>query len=255
MTDTTVLLVVRNEEKYIGSTIESILSQTYRDFIFLIIDDGSTDKTWEIVNSFKDKQIRFHHFPEHQGLTKRLNWGLEKVKTQFVARMDSHNIAEKTRLEKQRDFMLEHPEVAVVGCNYNKITEAGETIFTSNFPATWEEIKTGIMKKNPFKHAAWFARYNVLEKEGFYNPNYRYAQDYELLLRLIPKYPVANLADRLLTEIYLPRSASQKHRLEQTFFVFKAQMAALKYYPKWQAIYLLRTLAFMLKICVWQVFV
>lgn len=247
--DTTVLMVVRNEERFIGQAIKSILDQTYEDHVFFIVDDGSMDTTWKVVKSFDDARIKATRFASQEYLTKRLNWELSRVRTEFVARMDSHNICSPDRLEKQRNFMLEHEEIALVGSNYIKIDESGREIFRSNFPLTWPEIKASVLKKNPFKHASWFARYDVLKREGFYNESFRFAQDYEFLLRLVPKYPVANLPDRLLTEIKIKEAVSQRHRSEQALLALKAQLLALtKYhYPSWQAVYLLRSVSFYLK--------
>lgn len=248
-TDITVLMVVRNEEKYVGATIKSVLSQTYKNFIFIIIDDGSTDDTWQVIKSFKDPRIKAVRHSEHNYLTKRLNEGLKMVTTEFIARMDSHNTTDKTRLEKQRNFLLENKEVVLVGSNFIRQNENGEVISQSNFPLTWGEIKNKIVEKNLFKHASWFARYETLKKENFYNESFRFAQDYEFLLRLALKYPLANIKESLLTEVKIKEAVSQKHKAEQSLFAFKAQLFALTKYgfPLRKSFYLLRGLAFFLK--------
>lgn len=246
--DVTIIMVVRNEEDYVGETIKSILDQSYKDFVFLILDDGSTDNTWKVIQSFKDERIQAKHFTERSYLTKRLNEGLRMTRTIFVARMDSHNIADKRRLEKQRDFMLAHPEVALVGCNFTRTDEKGKVILKSNLTLTDRDIKNHILEKNQFKHACWFARYEILKKEGFYNESFRFSQDYEFLLRLVAKYPVANLPDSLLQEKQIKKAMSQQHRLEQASLVLKAQLQAMFRgdYPLWQAIYLLRTVGYVI---------
>ncbi|MBI3558894.1 glycosyltransferase, partial [Candidatus Gottesmanbacteria bacterium] len=185
-------------------------------------------------------------------LTKRLNEGLRMTTTEFFARMDSHNLADKTRLEKQRTFLLKNKNVVLAGSNFIRKSESGEVISRSNFPLTWGEIKNKIMEKNFFKHASWFARYEVLKKEGFYNEDWRFSQDYEFLLRLVPKYPVAILPDYLLTEIQIKKAMSQVHRFDQALLVLRAQIKSLKWYPKWQIIYLLRTAGYVINSFIWQ---
>ena len=98
--DTTVLISVRNEDQYIGLTIQSILDQTYKNFEIWVIDDGSTDNTWKIIKSYKDKRIKSFHFDVNIGMTPRLNWSIPQIKTKYIARMDSHNVADKNRLKK-----------------------------------------------------------------------------------------------------------------------------------------------------------
>lgn len=251
--DITVLMVVRNEERYVGRAIKSILAQSYRNFRFVIVDDGSKDMTEKVIRAIHDKRITFYHYSESESLTKRLNQVLKIIKTEFVARMDSHNISSPGRLEKQRNYLLNNPEVVLVGSNYKKVDERGKILFASNFPQTWEKIRNKLFEKNVFKHASWFFRYNVIKKEGFYDENFRFSQDYEFLLRLVPKYPVFNLKEHLVTEILLPQSSSQKNRLAQALLVLRAQLKSAKYYPLWQRIYLVRTLIFIIKICIWKI--
>lgn len=252
--DITVLMVVHNEEKYVGQTIKSILNQTYKNFIFCIVDDGSTDNTWKVITSFRDKRIETNHFDNQAFLTTRLNQQLHNISTDFMARMDSHNIADPKRLELQRDFLLSNPDQILVGSNFKRLDERGKTIYQSGFPLTWTEIKNRIMEKNVFKHSSWFTRTNILKKEGFYNDLFRYSQDYELLLRLIPKYPVSNLPETLITEIQIPKATSQTHRFKQALFALKAQAKSLSSYPLWQSIYLFRTILYVIKSFIWQKF-
>jgi len=179
-------------------------------------------------------------------LTKRLNQGLKMTKTRFVARMDGHNLAEKRRLEIQRNYMLAHPETVLVGANFTRTDEKGKVILKSNFYQTWPEIKNHILEKNQFKHACWFARYDILKKEGFYNEKFRFSQDYEFLLRLVAKYPVANLPDFLMKDVAVKEAMSQQHRLAQAWLVLRAQIPAILRgdYPIWQGVYVLRTLGY-----------
>ncbi len=253
-TDVTILTTVKNEEKYIGATIQSILDQTYGNFEFWIIDDGSTDKTLTVVKSFKDSRIKVIHFDKNTGMTPRLNWAIPRIKTRFVARMDSHNLCDKTRLQKQHDFMLVNPKVMALGSNYDRIDKNGKLIMKTNFPAHNKEIKCKLMEKNLFKHASMFIRREVYNKVGLYDPYFRVTQDYDFILRVASKYPVANLTESLVTDIYLGQNMTQKHRLRSAWEALTAQYNGLtKYgYPLWQSVYLVRGIAYLLKSGLYQ---
>lgn len=253
--DITILLSVRNEEQYIGKTIESILGQSYKNFIFWVIDDGSTDKTLNVAKSFGDDRLVIHHFPESKGLTERLNWAIPQIKTEFIARMDSHNIADKTRLEKQRDYMLKNPEVMALGSNFTRIDELGKVMLKTSFPLVSLEIKKKLMEKNVFKHASMFFRRVVYEKIGLYDSYFRLAQDYDFILRACSKYPVVNLEESLITEIYRGGNLSQKFRVRSAWEAMICQWNGLiKYsYPCVQTIYLIRGFLFMVKSFIFQI--
>ncbi|PKM79101.1 MAG: glycosyltransferase family 2 protein, partial [Firmicutes bacterium HGW-Firmicutes-13] len=111
----TVLMSVYNGEKYLNKAIESILDQTFADYEFLIIDDGSTDNSLEIINLHHDPRIRLIINPENYGLTKTLNIGICLAQGYLIARADADDFFEPTRLEKQIDFLQKHQDVDVVG--------------------------------------------------------------------------------------------------------------------------------------------
>lgn len=245
----TILISVRNEEDYIGPTIKSVLSQTYKNFELWVIDDGSTDQTWKIIQSFKDARIKAFRFDQGTGMTPRLNWAIPKIKTSFVARIDSHNLADRTRLQKQHDYMTSHPEVMALGSNFTRQDESGKTLFKSNFPTNYQKIKNRLMEKNLFKHGSMFIRRDVYKAVGLYDPYFRLSQDYDFMLRVAAKFPVANLPEYLVTEIYRQQNMTQKHRGRSAWEALAAQWNGLtKYgYPVWQGVYLFRGIAFLFK--------
>jgi glycosyltransferase involved in cell wall biosynthesis len=107
----TVLVPVYNGEPYVGEAIGSILAQTLYEYELLIIDDGSTDRTTEIVRSFRDKRIRLVRNGENRGLIATLNHGVEIARGKYIARMDSDDISHPERLEKQFQFMKQHQDI------------------------------------------------------------------------------------------------------------------------------------------------
>ncbi len=111
----TVLMSVYNGEKYLREAIDSILNQTFKDFEFLIIDDGSTDSSADIIRSYTDFRIRLIQNEKNIGLTRSLNKGLKLAKGEYIARMDVDDISLPIRFEKQVSFLDKYEDVKLVG--------------------------------------------------------------------------------------------------------------------------------------------
>src|SRR5574340_1084555 len=124
----TVLMPAYNAEKYIADAIESMLQQSFADFRLLIINDGSTDQTQKIVDSFSDKRIELIH-QSHRGIAPALNKGLAKADSLYIARFDADDICFPERLQQQVDFLDQHPDHIVVGCDAEYISENAEHLF------------------------------------------------------------------------------------------------------------------------------
>lgn len=121
----TVLMPAYNAERYVAEAIASILDQTFSDFEFVIVDDASTDRTAEIVRSFADERIRYTRNSRNLRIAASLNQGLDISRGTFIARMDSDDVAMATRLERQVSFMLDNPDVALVGTSMKLIDGDG----------------------------------------------------------------------------------------------------------------------------------
>ena len=115
MVEVTVLMPVYNGERYLREAIDSILDQSFRDFEFLILDDGSTDGTADIIRSYRDERIRFLANPERLRLSGALNRGMAEARGSFIARMDADDIARPHRLARQLAFLRRNPEVGICG--------------------------------------------------------------------------------------------------------------------------------------------
>ena len=247
--DVTILMSVRNGGSLLKEAINSVLNQSYHNFIFLILDDGSTDQSWTIINSFKDKRIQAKRYTENLGLTKRLKQGVAVANSKYLARMDSDDICAKDRLEKQRDFMEENIDCAAVGSNFIRRNARGKELYRSSLPLENQSIKQSIFNKNPFKHASLFFRLDALKEIGDYDESFKYSQDYDLMLRMNSKYNTANLAQPLITDVFTLSAISQQHRFEQSYYVLKSQIKALMQddYPVRNIVYLPRTVLYVLK--------
>jgi glycosyltransferase involved in cell wall biosynthesis len=194
----TVLLPVYNGEKYLQEAIESILQQSFSDFEFLIIDDGSTDNSRSIIEQFSDHRIRLLTNPKRLRLSGVLNRGLQEAKGKYIARMDADDIALTQRLQQQVTFMESNPLVGLCG---SAIEIFGENIKvrTDIYPENSEKIHAYALFDCPFCHPAVMLRkYMVLENELNYDGSYYPTEDYELWSRAIKLFPVANLSEVLL---------------------------------------------------------
>lgn len=222
-----VVLPVYNGEKYLGKAIESILGQTYADFEFIIINDGSKDTTPEIIQRYaeKDSRIVVIH-QENAGLVATLNRGLSSAKAPFIARMDADDIALPDRFKDQIAYMQMHPEIAVLGTSIRFIDENDQPIHDSLYPSDSADVAAEMLRTNPVAHPTVMMRKSVIDAEGGYNRLFNYAEDYELWLRISEKYSIANLAGIYLLYRQHENKVSFLHSQDQTLRTFVAQLTS-----------------------------
>ncbi|MCM1312418.1 MAG: glycosyltransferase [Roseburia sp.] len=171
-----VLIVVHNAEKYISECIESVLSQTYTDFEVIIVDDGSTDHTTEIISKIKDP--RFSIFYNNHDYISSLNYGIEKTNGIYIARMDADDIMLPTRLEEQVDIMESHMEVDIC-CTW--VQTFG--FCSDNISRGKNRIQVPLaelMIKNMFVHPSAMIKKSFLIKNKLKYKEYPFAEDYKL---------------------------------------------------------------------------
>ena len=191
-------MAVYNGEKYLAEAIESILGQTFRDFEFIIVDDGSTDQTMELLTSFatRDERIRIIANEKNIGLAESLNSAIEIAQGELIARMDADDISLPDRFEKQVEFLNDHPEIWIVGGQIIKINASGEEVeklsYTSNpHVLRWNMIfgQIGIVS-----HPGSMIRKKAFNDFGLYQ-NLQTCQDLEFWGRFIDQeyLPIYNL--------------------------------------------------------------
>ncbi len=185
--------------------------QTFTDFEFIIIDDGSTDRTSEILSSYHDPRLKIFH-QDNMGLTKTLNKALGMAHGKYIARMDADDIAMPERFEKQVAFLDNRPEVGVLGTN-GVFRDEIEKIET--YPILLQtdlEIKQNLIKGNRFIHSSIMLRKSLLDKYGGYDERFTQAQDYALWIKLAPHTQFANLPDVLLIHREHRQTVSMRQR-------------------------------------------
>jgi glycosyltransferase involved in cell wall biosynthesis len=190
---------VYNGEKYITESLDSILNQTFTRFEFLIIDDGSTDETFELLKQYakSDSRIRIYRNNTNQGVAVSLNAGLNLARSSLIARMDVDDVAHPYRLANQLEFLQEHPEVAVCGSAV-EIYEHPDRLWIP--PTSHEAICAKMLFESCLYHPATIYRKDTILAQGGYNPLLSGAQDYDLWQRLSgsPSVRFANIDEPLL---------------------------------------------------------
>jgi hypothetical protein len=197
--DLSVIMSVYNGDAYLREAVESILSQTYKAFEFIIIDDASNDNTFAILAEYEkqDPRVKVQHNKENIGLTRSLNKGIASAKGQYIARMDADDISLPFRLEKQIAFLKTHLETGVLGSAVELIDAGGQVIGQRIYPTDSIIIRWRLAFENPLCHPAVLVRRELLQAHQ-YDPNLDTAQDYELWCRLVGKTKLANLPETLL---------------------------------------------------------
>ena len=195
-----VVLAVYNGELYLKEAIDSILSQTYKDFEFIIINDGSKDSTAEIILGYNDPRIVYIDNEVNKGLVYSLNVGLSKSRGKYIARMDADDIALPQRLQTQFDFMEANPEVGISGTYVEEIFfEKPDIRKTQKFPEKDSEIKAFTFFQAPFCHPTVMMRKDLLEeKKLLYPKEYYRAEDYALWVELLEHTQAYNIPSVLL---------------------------------------------------------
>lgn len=211
MPQISVLMSAYNADRYISETIESVLNQTYSDFEFIIIDDGSTDRTKEIITGYKDPRILYFYF-ENAGLSAALNKGLKISKGKYIARIDADDICYPNRFEKQYKFMEDNPSYAVCGSCTDVIDEVGDYIYTYNdIPTTNEEIQKQFEYKNCIVHSSsFYKRENAISIGGYYEPIKQYFEDFMFFYNIIKTGKAYNFSEPLIKYRVAPGSISSR---------------------------------------------
>ena len=213
-----VLMAVYNERRcFLEQSIESILDQTFTDFEFIIVDDGS-DKADTILTldrfAKRDPRIRVER-NSHYGLTKSLNLGLSLCRGEFICRQDSDDWSETTRVMKQIDFLRRNPLFGVVGSYIRLHQEEGAKLWDAKFPTTPEAVEKALQACNPFCHGAVCFRRKDAEAIGGYREELTCSQDYDFFWRLCEPSRGANLPEVLYHHRFTHRSLSTRKADEQ----------------------------------------
>ena len=193
-----IILPVYNAEKYLAVAIQSILSQTYTNFELIILNDGSTDHSKEVVFSFQDSRIRYYEH-ENRGLANTLNKGISLAKGVYIARQDNDDISHPERLFHQVNFLESNSEIVMLGSFAQIIDEEGNDTGRIHRHATRSEnCKLDLIFDNPFVHSSVMFRKEAVQNIGAYDSSSDFFEDHNLWSRLSYDKKLANESRFLL---------------------------------------------------------
>ena len=194
----TVFIPVFNREKYVGDAIESILGQSFPDFEILLVDDGSTDQSVEIIRSYTDSRIRLVCHEKNFGIPKTRNKGVECARGEYIAMLDSDDRAYPNRLEKQVAFLDANPDYAQVGSWCQMMDEQGQPLKTiKRQPVHPDDVHAQFLFRCAISNRSIMARTAILQEYGYRN-DYPRCQDYELHVRLAKRFKMGNIPECLV---------------------------------------------------------
>lgn len=223
-----VLMSVFNGAPFLREAVESILCQTFGDFEFIIINDGSSDGSAEILHRYAGEDSRIVLIErENKGLIASLNEGLSCARAPLIARMDADDIALPERLALQKAYMDDHADVSALGGALVLIDEKGRAFGKHAYPRRGATLDRHLYERgSPVAHPAVMMRRDAVLKLGGYRPAYKHAEDYDLWLRLRKTGAIDNLPATILKYRQHPGKISLRHAEQQALASVIARHAA-----------------------------
>ncbi|MGV6860144.1 MAG: glycosyltransferase family 2 protein [Putridiphycobacter sp.] len=191
----TVLIPNYNNEPYLIDCLNSILNQSYQKFDILIVDDGSTDKSLDIIKGFSDKRINLIQKKENSGIIDTLNIGLKHIQSKYIVRMDADDLMSPNRIEKLVHFMEENPEIGVCGSGIQQFGLSDQVIIYERNP---KQNKANLLFHHSVGHASVIYRNNILKSNSIlYSQGYNYIEDYKIFYDLSKVTNITSIPDVL----------------------------------------------------------
>jgi cellulose synthase/poly-beta-1,6-N-acetylglucosamine synthase-like glycosyltransferase len=224
-----VITTTCNGERFLPAAIESILGQTFTDFEYILVDDGSTDGTPDVLADYASRDARILLIHNHQPLGPggALNCALQAARGRYVANLDHDDLARPARLERQAAYLDWHPAVGVLGAWAEVISTQDKVVKTWKYPTRPALARWGMYFSATVLHSAVMARRELLLQAGGYSSYHRFAVDYQLWLRLLWQTHFANLPRCLAAYRISPEQVSIRHADLQHGQVILTQQAAL----------------------------
>ncbi|HXC28460.1 MAG TPA: glycosyltransferase [Stellaceae bacterium] len=192
-----VVMPMRNAIAFLDQAVTSILTQSFTDFEFIIVDDGSTDGSFNRARGFADPRLRIHAQPA-TGIVSALNAGIALARAPLIARMDADDIALPDRLQKQVSLLGERPDIAAVGSGYRTIDPHGKPLREITLPTDPDEIRRILLETNCMAHPTMVMRRDAIVRAGGYRDEFPLCEDYDLWLRMSEKSALTNIPEPLL---------------------------------------------------------
>jgi glycosyltransferase involved in cell wall biosynthesis len=236
-----VLMSVHDGAPWVKEAVASVLAQTDGDLELIVVDDGSTDGTSDLLAAVRDARLRVLRQPR-TGLTRALNRARGEARADLVARLDADDLALPERLARQRAFLARRPEIGLLGAAAREVDAAGAAVRVVQPPEDDAAIRRALIRANPFVHSAVIARRALIVAAGGYDPTLAVAQDYDLWMRLARVTGLANLPDVLVVRRLGPRRVSVEREDDRLRTEARVRWRAVRSgaYPAWCAVFAVR---------------
>lgn len=225
---------VFNDERYVAQAVESILAQSFTDFEFLVMDDGSTDETGPILDRFTDPRLRVIRSEKNQGIAYQVNRGMSEARGKYIARMDGDDVALPDRLRLQVEFLEANPSVMICGGQVIRFSAEGREVLW-DFPIESEKLLACLFFRGCFCNPATMFRTALVQELDFrYSDGWQLAEDYYFWYRVLKQFPGANLPQPILryrvskSQITQTNVAEKHDRLRH---IRMAMLEDLGFYP------------------------
>jgi len=240
MPDLAVIMSIYHNDrlKFVSESVESILNQTFRDFHYYLVFDGPVSEDIDsYVSSLTDERIRFFRLEKNGGLAAAMNFLLEKVLAEpqykYIARMDADDVSMPERFEKQREYLINNPDITVLGSWYEEIDEEGKHLAFRRLPTDHESLRKRYFTRTPFAHSSVMYRRELIEKAGYYPTDTILMEDNVLWGRAIQEgLKFSNIQENLIrfriTDEFFRRRSGFKYGWKYTYTKFKTNKS-LKY--------------------------
>lgn len=225
-----VIMSVYNGMPFLEDAVKSILNQTYRNFEFIIVDDGSTDESWSYLKSLKDKRVILVKNKRNIGLASSLNIALAHTRGDFIARMDADDICSPDRLIKQVGFLSKNNDYVMVGSQVLWVNKKNLPISGFQVPQKDQEIRRKLILRNQFNHPTVMFRNDIVQKIGAYRSFLNGIEDYDLWFRVLKAGKVLNLSDSLIRRRIHPQALSTKNHLRTEVLALIVRLINLPLY-------------------------
>ena len=216
------IITIHNGETHLKTCIDSVLSQTFKDFECITLNNGSTDRTQEILEQYTDSRLKIIQ-QENIGVSRSLNKGVHLSKSNLIARLDADDVASKHRLERQVEFMIKNPKVVLCGSKFRELIGVKSLPQKVAFIETDPSIRKSMSLFNPFSHSTVIFRKENFIQAGGYSVQYRNSLDYELWLRILDLGEAHILNDELCDVRFTKQSVSyqnkRRQKLEGLFYI------------------------------------
>ena len=231
MPTVSVIIPVYNAERFLVQAVESILRQTYQDFELIVVDDGSPDQSMAMIAQLGSAKIRCLRTPQQGGPSGARNWGIRHARGQFIAFLDADDVALPLRLEKQVAFLIQHPNVGLLGTWAEIIGEQGQLAADqwAFSPEPSAHLPVNLLFHNRFIGSSVMLRAELATAQGF-DPTLHLAEDYDLWVRLAQLTACAILPEKLVQYRIHPHSLSYgktSQMRQSTRLIVRNQLAAL----------------------------